>query len=726
MLFPILIIGLNATTSRNDQHASSEKPLSITVQATSVSNALRELSAVSRVPLVATPHTAANIIAFRFQKVTLSEARLRIAEALHAEWIQNGQGYRLDRSNTQDLADQTRELNQAVENIRSAINTRVEGYRHFPEWDDKEAEQLANRMETMFKQLSAGPVTPRKMRQALKLGPDGPIERALTSAVSHMDPETLAEIPLHGKGVWSNRPTAVQEPMPASVQPAIDDFVLAQKLWSQAAVNHCIGAWLSNGRFGSENTPGEFSTFMSPEVGIVLLTAERSNSASGLTIQIAAFDESGLKISEAHDNFLPPPSHHDLDQRVSDLVASEGNPMSEDAINLLNCHLNKGPTNLDTKLLFKLNSPERFDPLCLCISPALTQISEWSGVNMVAYLPDSAFNSVLSIPSDDLTARALLTSLGDSLSFTTHDGWLIAKPIRPHESREDFANREILGKYLRLLMTGKPLSLDEQASIALALPDPKANPLPTSMVEFLPAEIDKTPFPDRDTLRFYGMLSAEQRTALTMGGLPISGMTAEALDCIKQMVYGAEETVSYAKHDQSVVPTDVDKWVVANHNVGLLRETTECLPMGIPPNGVITLKTTESPTVLLSSLQRLQVMPPALEMTAKQLAWQKYAQDHAESLSFKVDPSNLLDTSQLQFGRPLHLTFRFQFTPDLVQYRWLEDKSVGDIKTVTIDQLPDDFKAAFSQKYQEYLSTYPKKARSRGKSSPPPAHEPKK
>lgn len=724
MLLPILMIGLNATISQNDRQASSEKPFSITVQATSVSNALRELSAVSRVALEATTNTGPNIIAFRFQKVTLSEARLRIAEALNAEWIQNGHGYRLDRSVAQDLADKASERNQDVENIRGAINTRVERYRHFPAWDDKEAEQLANRMETTFKQLNAGHVTPRQVIQALKLGPEGPIERALSSVVSHMDPQLLSEIPLHGKVVWSNQPTAVQEPIPASVLPAIDDFVMAQKLWSQAAVNHHISAWLDYRHFGSESTLREFSTFMSPKVGPLLLIAERKNSRSGVTVQIVAFDERTMKISEAHEDLSPAPFHRELDQRVSDLVAAEGNPMSNDAIALLNCHLNKSPTNVDAKLLYKLSMPERFDPLNLTISPALTQISDWSGANMVAYLPDSALNSFLSISSDDLSAKAVLTSLGDSLSVTSHDGWLIAKPNRPHESREGFANREVLGKYLRLLMTSKPLSLDDQASIALALPDPEANPLPASMVEFLPAAVDKTPFSDRNILRFYAMLSSEQRTALTKDGLPISAMTAEALDCIKQMAYGAEEIVPYAKHDPSVVPTDDDKWIAASHNAGLLRETTECLPTGIPPSGVITLKTTEAPTVLLSSLQRLQVMPPALEMTAKQLAWQKYAQDHADSLSFKVDPSNLLDMSQLQFGHPLHLTFRFQFTPDLVQYRWLEDKSAGDIKTVTIDQLPDEFKAEFNQQYQEYVSTHPKKSPSRGKSNPPPAPEP--
>jgi len=404
--------------------------------------------------------------------------------------------------------------------------------------------------------------------------------------------------------------------------------------------------------------------------------------------------------------------------KPSEPVAGEDKfTFSEDAKALWASQSSGGSVALPEGLAAKIARPDQVDPLSLQLSPSLVRAAEIKRVNMVGCLPDEALRVVSWGKSEPTSVESYIKWLSFfRTSVDIRNGWMVVKPNRPNANRETIADRKELGQYIQTLVSGKLLSLDEQARFALSLPDPDINFLPATMVELLPPSVDKTKLPDRDLLRFYGMLTPDQKAALTKDGLAMSGLSPGQTECLNRMVYGALKSVTHSD------PSDNRPGSRENavYSMGLLHESTECLPNGIPTTGVIRLKS-DNAAVVVASRSPSREAVTTREMTAQQLAFQKWIQDHPDALSGRFNgPEYNFDMSHLKFGKPLHLTFTFQYTPVLLQQEVLEDKSVGDMKVMTINNLPEDFKKQFDQAYQTQEQRFANRRRPPVRNNPPP------
>lgn len=327
--------------------------------------------------------------------------------------------------------------------------------------------------------------------------------------------------------------------------------------------------------------------------------------------------------------------------------------------------------------------------------------------------PD-AFLSKKETPVDEF----LRNDVRVAASVDLKDGWLTVSPKRPAECRTYHADRDALGKYLRKLATGRPLSLDDLATSAASLPDTFFNFMPESLSGFFKTQtFDNV---DPNMLRLYGLLTPEQKSSMANGGLPFGSLTAKELEYVNRMVYLMHSHVGFESPKGKM-----SEQVQQMFFYGIMREPTECLPSGVPPEGVITLSETNSNAVFTFYAD------PDLDVSgslgspsdARDLAWIKYRQERplifprANSLTHDFNLSHFL------FGRQVSKTFTFHFTSKVGMIQELDDTNLDDFQSMTLSDLPDDFKKQFQDAYNHYAVAYANAKPGQpngGGSAPPP------
>jgi len=254
------------------------------------------------------------------------------------------------------------------------------------------------------------------------------------------------------------------------------------------------------------------------------------------------------------------------------------------------------------------------------------------------------------------------------------------------------------------LNQGKSLTIDERAYFAINLPDPQENFLPTAMANFL--ERPDSAYVDPNMIRFYGLLSPEQKAQMLNGGLPMSALTDREAEYLDRMVFGANGYLQYAPPRDGSGRSNYRAEDFQLHSNGILREATEALPDGIPRQGLLSLRTNNSHVVISSEEGDSSPAGGGRIMAANELAWQKYSQEHPELFPWVLQQGQKINLSSFQYGQRLQMTFTFAFTTSLSLVQSLEDKNLDDFTKVTLDDLPSDFKKQFDDAYENFKKSY--------------------
>lgn len=166
---------------------------------------------------------------------------------------------------------------------------------------------------------------------------------------------------------------------------------------------------------------------------------------------------------------------------------------------------------------FLLDSANR-DPLSLSVSETLIGIADGKSWNMVASPPDVLATYAIQGGGDGIdSAQFLETCAMTNCIIGTDDGWLTLAPSEPLKTEAERTNRPSLGQMLLGEDKVGYASIDDMAAFAAA-----NGPLvDTSLVAFYlklcyPAEASFQQA-DMSALRFYGLLSGQQRESLFQG-----------------------------------------------------------------------------------------------------------------------------------------------------------------------------------------------------------------
>jgi len=696
-----LLIGLGAISSSVAHQADTK--VTLTVQGTSVKNALNLLGSAAHVSLLTSPQTANEILTFRFVDVPLSEAMRRIADIEFAEWKQDGEAMRLVRSAKLQRGEQEWETNRQVQAFAKAIALRTaDGQKRAP-WSDQEADRLAEQVRSLIKDLPPGNPPPpwRKRAEAVVL--QSPISRALQDILCSIDPGELAGLPLTLRTVWSTRPTKTQRSFSPKLARIVDQYLQDEASWIRSVESHSLTAPEIK---GNPHWSLELGKLLGNKgIATILLAADQP----GIDFTLTAYDDAGKQIAQASDRLqgsystdspalktlFPDPSEKPIEVEGDDRLLydySRIRPVDE-----------RGPP--PAKLLERLLDTEQFDPLHLSGSSMLVRIAEVRNVNMIGRLPDKLFDLIDFGRGKQFEAATWFSYLPFSdcqLDFT--DGWISVRPYQPVATRDMQADRRAFNKYMHRLNSDKPLSIDEQARVMAPLPEHQMNDLPWRESTYL--NCPDTRFFDTLSLRFYAAASAQQKERMMGDGMPLSSLTSAEREIVNRMVYGRQLQLIYSPTIDPELST-----------TGILSEATEALPNGLPPDGLVTMRVSSDPSVFppnsgLKVHAQNQIYPNMLVMV-------KYAQDHPED---QRPGSEVLsrDLKHFLLGKRTTITITFQFTPTLSMAGYLQDGNVTDLKPITFDQLPQAYLAEFDKTYQDWAKMMSLRARGITGKSPPP------
>ena len=247
-----------------------------------------------------------------------------------------------------------------------------------------------------------------------------------------------------------------------------------QEIWSKAVAGRPLNQFKRGdmtygvGRLSSQTTPFDPSR----QRPIVVISSE----PLGLTlaIEVKVVDRTGKVIGSARDSFGTE-QFQELQAKMEDRSDPAPVPLS-DASQKIGKALAQGgmsPDPAPADLLPLILNPERHDPLSFGTSDALVGLADRIQANLVAAPSDLAFFLTMAFSSNG-GKPILFTQLNTFLDILwvvdRTPGWIVIKPKAPNLARNQFMNRDLLGRAVRFASTRKQWTLDDRAAMAAILP----------------------------------------------------------------------------------------------------------------------------------------------------------------------------------------------------------------------------------------------------------------
>jgi hypothetical protein len=680
---------------------------------------LADLSRLTGSRLLVAPETADEVLVLRCQNDPLDVVMQRIAWAVDGEWKQEPAGIRLIRSSDQQRAEETRELEAKASRYREALSKIRKQFEAIPEFNaensTKFADEIAKRRQTKVANADAN-ADFREFGDIQRLGPMG---RAMGQFASEFDPYDLAKLPVRYRAVYSTQPTPSERPLPSDAEDIVRRFAREQSTWSAAATER--------GLANASSSTGIAATMRGlneNEIGKVLLTAIKYNGDAQTMLNLVIADRNGMVLRFGHEMITFEGVPLTQLAKESGAPGQPRIPVPTDMIDLSKLWTWQAKSPPSAKTLSFLTHPEAHDPLSIQAGRFLLLTARAKGISMVVDLPDSAIG--FPFPQKAFVADSFLDNFGQTCERGPARDWIGYRPLAPAHNRANRANREAMGRYLRRCVEGKALSIDELATFAVELPDNYSNNTPNLLRLAVTAD-RKFENSDEHLMRLYGNLDDAQRAAARQGMLQLGALNDGAKQALDAYVH---EPVVPLELAANLNPTPAQAAYAEAFHKGILYEPSECLPDGIPANGLLRISISSddvarAPLHMIGNessgeLEGGQVLTPA------DVARERFRVSRADL--FPTSPNaNRPTVSRLQFGKRIEYHFKFQFTPEISLSDTLESEDFGDGNFLAYDALPESFRNQVDNEVakltQKYANAKPGQAGSttQVRANPPPA-----
>ncbi|MGV3615516.1 MAG: hypothetical protein ACO1SV_09305 [Fimbriimonas sp.] len=672
-----------------------------TMPGASATKILKDLSEKSGIGLETSPGTANDVLAVRLEAVSMKEALAKIAWAVGGSWRKEGETYRLVRTAEEARAEWARERDKEIEGYTRSLATSREALAKAGEFTPEKAEALAKEAAVAIARFDPT----RRNDQGYwnftnKLSTQSPSGRAMARIMALLTPAELADLPKGIKVVYSTRPTRMQRPLGAEVAGVVAALQREQSLWIEATTKHNV----KNPTFGNSTYIVDgLSDGDSPieRVGKVLLTVTRSRyTGSGIRLELLVGDVKGRVIARGNGHVgaqtapaTKPPETSKTDPKIV---------RSGDAEAIALALVNRPPKPLPEELRQRLLNPETHEPLGIIGGASILQLGVLRKANMVVALNENAFFTGI-YGAKEIPAAVFLHNMRVTNEVKEEAGWITARPIAAASSRQVRIDRRLLGQYLRRKASGVAMRVEEKASWAFRLPLEEEAPLPRTIVSMVaPGDMgERYGSGDGRLLRFFGSLTTSQRAAARQGMLRMGQLTEGQAGMVREMLYGE---YAYLQPDyQKAQEAKIDMNQFYN---GLMREPTECLPDGIPPDGTLNI-TEQTDEVAFTTDQETQgYVRPSQGFTPEQLAWQQFSQSRPDLFPYMSEPYQRVDLSRVRLGKRTTYMILLQFTPLLAMHHGLEDRDYGASQTIAFDRLPTEFRKKVDLAVENYRKSY--------------------
>lgn len=351
--------------------------------------------------------------------------------------------------------------------------------------------------------------------------------------------------------------------------------------------------------------------------------------------------------------------------------------------------------------------PVRNEPGDLYLRPILDAICEKSQTDALIGLPDAAIPLTLSSLNKDLQLVRPLKDLESQVVWRVEPGLIVGRSRYPIEATRTRLDRAIFKDLLSRLAKGGEYRLDTFADYA-ARQNPDAGATDLERLGFATAQVtyetnslselllgDFVGF--RDTLRLYGQLSPPQKQALWAGeDVPIDRLSLPAQQTLVRRVFRRHIDFASSSVAASLPDRDAPWW----------------LPAGIPANAVLQAKLEANPGVMVAEGNR-----KGFVMSLDSLALANLRQQMGEDSGFKDLSRTRFSPVTLQF-----LSFAIRFSPELKAETNLLDLPPLGTSPLTLAELPPDFRKRMDAWTEEYRQ---QRGATRTQQKVPPPEEPR-
>jgi hypothetical protein len=472
------------------------------LQAMSVAQALKLVSKKAGVQLSCDDSLKNDIVLLRVQEAPLRELGKQMSAALDAEWAQSSAGYVLSRSPAslkQELDDQLKFDTDAFARTQTNMKAVDQSY---GEWGPEFARDLSKQMLDAQADAKA---TPESLHQ---LEIRAPVYRLFTRLMASISPEELAKLPPWGRVMYTVRPNHAQRPLPADGAQALIAFSSDQLIWADAAepfANLNLSPGLSSAKPFRSQPAKVFLSFYRGE--------DRK-----LQSEMRIVDSGGTNLvvvdGELSPSYVPTslPALHDPNAPVIPFAASAA------LWQALKSKQDLRQSGKESVLRPLLQNPETVDPLATLPADVIDSASQEVAKNLVASIPDEAFQLYETLGVQGLTRDSVWNALENlDLKGTLEGGWLRLAPARAAACHEERLDRALLAQLLQGAPDG-PTHLESIEAISVSPGGTIRSPLLLDVLRLWSHSLyDQVSSIDWVALRVLASLDTDQQNSLLAG-----------------------------------------------------------------------------------------------------------------------------------------------------------------------------------------------------------------
>ncbi len=714
----VLVIG----NARAQTLQNLDQKVSIEFRAGSVARLLAELSQKTQVPMVAAGKMEFEIVALRVADVKLSDLLTRLANVTGGAWDTTGGVYRLTYDDAKlkalDRAKQQREAKK----IQARIKAMVGKHDLSRIWTALDADKVIKDIQTVSQDLNKsaeGTDTSASYERYAQLTNANPTGRLTLKLLSLMDPMAIASVEPNKRVVFSSSPNRMQRPMPGAER-AIQEFLIEQGVWS-GSVAQLPKATNDEEYVDSGSGYMMNSAPIKTQIAKVLLVVTNFSSFAGFNTELKVIDvkgnivattSMGLNDEDLEDSNLFDPEG-DPNDKTPEIRLSEASKALTKVVTpseIEGAQPNRGLNSIPPEFKNMFLNPDSFDPLSFVLTDALFSVAETKKLNLVASIPDTAFylSFFLGMQPNAKEGRFLETVklMGDFAISEADPGWLTASPDDGWRSRLNRTERAPLSMFLKSL-DQSGYSLDAYANYLAK------SPTSGDGFESLGNLLIYTLFPeiammgeayDTQIIRFYGLLTADQKINLAKGRpLTVATLMPSQRAQLHRMIFDRVDGGGFQSVAVDTPALTSDTFAPPEEGISYNTEVTEQLPNGLPPNGLIKMDLVRE---LVAAMVNEKGPSYGNYMYGAEDLGNALATEERPDLFPWVNEGPKLSQGKFRIANRTRYTFHFLLVEGMTDDRQLTDTRTSTDPPVGVGQLPDPFRKAMEAAKKKALAEY--------------------
>lgn len=656
-------------------------------------------------PLTAEPSIANETILVNVKDLPRDTIMSQVADALEAKWVRETNHIRLLRTAEQKAARERRNRQYVFDTIDKSLAKYREDIAKDPEFTPEKAENLARQVEQYIRSSNPNSMNGNFWQRQQQLESQGPSGRAVKRVLATFKTEELANIPPEYKIVYSTRPNAMQRPFPSDVMPEIRQLLKDSQTWATAAKKRNFTRpgqeWqYSFGGLASSTEP------LTDPVDRVMVFLSRGKNSPYINVELTLVNRKGKRFGNASTNLMPFDNSDEYREIFEDKPPKAGeatvqlSPASQELRKFLSYEERRKAGEPTGNVLEWLLNPEKYDPLSFAATDVILALLPLYCQNVITAVPD--FLGSFAMRSQQPTLNQLKKQVEVFNEVTVSKGTLSIRPKLISGMQAETMDRAIIGKVLRRVKSGQPLTIEEKAYISYEMKE-DYNWTFMSYLQAINSANDNEGiyFGDKNAALYGSLSSTQRRKAFTEEGLTILELTPEQRAIVEKQVFGPYVYLNYQPSEDQVSGPAFD-WDAFYNGVG--REATELFPSGLP--STVTIKCVETKDeVIIPSQPENSDEPWYGPMPVDQFASQMFYGERPDLFPW-AGQSKGFKNGTFRMAKRRMVTITLTLKDKITLSGQLDEKSFTVDKAVRYNQLPSEVLAAIQKKLVEMKEQY--------------------